>query len=88
VHIFNLSQNKREPLCSQKVVTKARLTNVSFNSNDYILIAGDDRGQVHSLKLSPNLRQLHSADENGDEEGIQKKRLTRVLSTINKKYAT
>jgi dynein intermediate chain 1 len=91
VHIFDLAQNKREPLCCQKVVKKARLTNVSFNSNDYILIVGDDRGGVHSLKLSPNLRQLTSAGEGGSEDdetcAIQKKKMMKLLSSIDKKYA-
>ena len=72
VHIFDLSQNKREPLCAQKVVKRARLTNASFNMKDYILIVGDDRGQVHSLKLSPNLRQLGSMASIDDEKNSGK----------------
>ena len=56
VHVFDLSVNKKEALCQQKVIKKARLTQVRFNAKDYILIVGDDRGVVHSLKLSPNLR--------------------------------
>ena len=86
MHIFDLSKNKREPLCCQKVVKKARLTNISFNTNDFILIAGDDRGSVHSLKLSPNLRQLFCAnDDNVEEEGvdnIQKRKMMRLISSI------
>lgn len=91
VHIFDLAQNKREPLCCQKVVKKARLTKVSFNSNDYILIVGDDRGSVHSLKLSPNLRQIHTSGEKNDNEEdlgvIQKMKVTKFLSSIDKRYA-
>lgn len=76
VHVFDLSQNKREPLCAQKVVKKARLTNASFNVKDFILIAGDDRGCVHSLKLSPNLRKPTLAEEGtGGEEGEEAKEL-------------
>lgn len=35
---------------------KSKLTHVSFNQKAFIVIAGDDRGGVTSLKLSPNLR--------------------------------
>ena len=58
MHVFDLSENKHEPLCEQKVVKRAKLTHVSFNQVDPIIIAGDDHGQVHSLKLSPNLRKV------------------------------
>jgi dynein intermediate chain 1, axonemal len=66
VHVFDLAENKHEPLCEQKVVKRAKLTHVSFNNQDPILIVGDDRGGVNSLKLSPNLRKVH---EPRNEEG-------------------
>ncbi len=53
-----MAENKHEPLCEQKVVKRAKLTHVSFNQRDPILIVGDDRGGVNSLKLSPNLRMV------------------------------
>ncbi|KAL7537747.1 hypothetical protein ACHAXR_008038 [Thalassiosira sp. AJA248-18] len=97
VHVFDLSQNKREPLCAQKVVKRARLTNAAFNVKDFILIVGDDRGGVHSLKMSPNLRKLASAEEKGKDEGeeetevdsdtIQNNKMTKLLASIDKKYA-
>jgi dynein intermediate chain 1 len=96
VHVFDLAQNKREPLCCQKIVRKARLTHASFNSSDYILIVGDDRGSVHSLKLSPNLRKLClAADEARDEDGenelsnevVQRNKMMRLLTSIDKKYS-
>ena len=31
VHVYDLSENKREPLCEQKVVKRAHLTHVIFN---------------------------------------------------------
>ena len=37
---------------------RAKLTHVSFNQSDPVLIVGDDRGGVNSLKLSPNLRKV------------------------------
>ena len=53
--MYDLSVNKLEPLSEQKVVKKAKLTKISFNKTEPILIVGDDRGCVLSLKLSPNL---------------------------------
>lgn len=58
--MFDLAENKHEPLCEQKVVKRAKLTHVNFNQRDPILIIGDDRGGVNSLKLSPNLRKVRS----------------------------
>lgn len=60
VHVFDLSKNKHEPLCEQKVVKRSKLTHVCFNQRDYIVIVGDDRGGVNSLKLSPNLRKVRA----------------------------
>ena len=59
VHLFDLAQNKSDPLCAQKIVKRSRLTKACFNSRDFILIVGDERGVVHSLKLSPNLRKIY-----------------------------
>jgi dynein intermediate chain 1 len=56
VHVFDLNENKHEAMCEQKVVKKAKLTHVSFNPTQPMLIVGDDRGCINSLKLSPNLR--------------------------------
>ena len=44
VHIFDLAENKHEPLCEQKVVKRAKLTHVNFNQIEPIIIVGDDRG--------------------------------------------
>ena len=60
VHVFDLDQSKHEPMCEQQVVRKAKLTQVCFNPNEPVLLVGDDRGNVTSLKLSPNLRKVHA----------------------------
>ncbi|CAM9173626.1 unnamed protein product, partial [Phaeothamnion confervicola] len=60
VHVFDLAENKHEPLCEQKVVKRSKLTHICFNRRDPIIIVGDDRGGVNSLKLSPNLRKVLS----------------------------
>jgi len=59
-HVFDLNVNKYEPLCEQTVVRKkkTKLTHLQFNPKHKILIVGDERGFVSSLKLSPNLRKL------------------------------
>ncbi|KAM9451343.1 dynein, axonemal, intermediate chain 1, paralog 2 [Clarias gariepinus] len=57
VHVFDLSINKYEAICQQAVVSKkTKLTHIEFNPVYPIIIVGDDRGNVTSLKLSPNLR--------------------------------
>ncbi|XP_013987921.2 dynein, axonemal, intermediate chain 1, paralog 2 [Salmo salar] len=58
VHTFDLSINKYEAICQQPVVAKkkTKLTHIEFNPVYPIIIVGDDRGYVTSLKLSPNLR--------------------------------
>merc|ERR1711907_327589 len=56
VHIYDLSVNRNERICCQKVVKRAKLTHVAFNNAEPIIIVGDDRGGVNTLKLSPNLR--------------------------------
>lgn len=58
VLVYDLNKNKNEPLCTQGVVKNAKLTRVCFNPVDPILLVGDSRGTVLSLKLSPNLRQM------------------------------
>eukprot|EP00074_Homo_sapiens_P066463 XP_011516150.1 dynein intermediate chain 1, axonemal isoform X3 [Homo sapiens] len=58
-HIFDLAINKYEAICNQPVAAKKnRLTHVQFNLIHPIIIVGDDRGHIISLKLSPNLRKM------------------------------
>uniref|UniRef100_A0A8D0U8J1 Dynein axonemal intermediate chain 1 n=1 Tax=Sus scrofa TaxID=9823 RepID=A0A8D0U8J1_PIG len=59
-HVFDLSINKYEAICSQAVVAKKKnkITHVQFNPIHPIIIVGDDRGHVTCLKLSPNLRKM------------------------------
>ena len=42
-HIFDLNMDKYHPICSQQVVSKARLNHVAFNTHHPILIVGDSR---------------------------------------------
>ncbi|XP_061788209.1 dynein axonemal intermediate chain 1-like isoform X2 [Nerophis lumbriciformis] len=58
VHVFDLAINKYQAICQQPVVPKkkTKLTHIAFNPIHPVVIVGDDRGTVISLKLSPNLR--------------------------------
>ncbi len=56
VHVFDLSIVKHDSLCRQAVIKKAKLTHVAFNPSEHIVMVSDDKGQVQTLKLSPNLR--------------------------------
>lgn len=58
--MFDLSINKYEALCTQLVVAKKKnkITHIQFNPVYPVVIIGDERGHVTSLKLSPNLRRM------------------------------
>jgi len=97
VHIFDLAENKHEPLCEQKVVKRAKLTHVAFNERDPIVVVGDDRGGVNSLKLSPNLRKRHlPTDEDGNPielvgeplRQLQIDKMERLLAAVDSKPAS
>ena len=63
VHVYDMHQNKHEPICDQKVVKRAKLTRLVFNPESPIILVGDDRGAANALKLSPNLRLLPTTPE-------------------------
>lgn len=86
VHVFDLNQNKNEPMCSQQVIKKAKLTHICFNSFEPIILVGDDKGRVISLKLSPNLRKLPVPKE-GETKALQELQVEQVerLLTVAEK---
>lgn len=74
VHVYDLYENKKDPLCAQKIVKRAKLTKVRFNRDEYLLIVGDDKAGVNSFKLSPNLRKIHTSAKSqveGDDDTMQ-----------------
>jgi dynein intermediate chain 1 len=81
VFVYDLSQNKYEPMCEQQVVRKAKLTHISFNPFEPIILVGDDKGSLASLKLSPNLRKV---SPNLDEEP---EKLDAVINSVLGKSA-
>ncbi|KAH9157643.1 hypothetical protein AeRB84_000516 [Aphanomyces euteiches] len=83
VHVFALAEKKNEPLCEQKVVKKAKLTHITFNTKESIILVGDDRGGVNSLKLSPNLRKV-SLFEDADMSKALKERQRMEYETVDK----
>jgi dynein intermediate chain 1 len=90
VHVFDLSENKSDALCVQRIVKRSRLTKCSFHKNDFMLIVGDERGVVHSLKLSPNLRKVHTlsidrCQQRAAYELKEADRMEYVLTTIDAK---
>lgn len=86
VHIYDLSINRNERICYQKVVKKAKLTHVAFNLVEPIVIVGDDRGGVNTLKLSPNLRvgvvRTEETDPNLTDEAMQVAKMDHLLEMV------
>ena len=42
-HIFDMTRNIKQPVCSQKVTRKGHGTKIAFNPRHPILLVGDDR---------------------------------------------
>lgn len=84
VHVYDLNENKHEPMCDQLVVRKAKLTRICFNPKSPILLVGDDRGTVLSLKLSPNLRKMTKIDEGKTREDIEIEKLNKIIEITTK----
>jgi dynein intermediate chain 1 len=78
--IFDLSQNKYAPVCEQQIVKKAKLTHLSFSNNEPIILVGDDRGTIVSVKLPPTLRKEIEKEE-------QAPRLTAIINAAQGKPA-
>ena len=87
LYVFDLNVNKYEPLTEQIVVQKKRtkLTHITFNQHYPIILAGDDRGNVTSLKLSPNLRKkpkVKKGQEVPDPIEAENSKLEKILALI------
>ncbi|CAF3800983.1 unnamed protein product, partial [Adineta steineri] len=87
VFVFDLNVNKYEPLTEQIVVQKKRtkLTHITFNHQFPILLAGDDRGNITTLKLSPNLRKkpkVKKGQEVPEGPEAENAKLDKILALI------
>lgn len=84
VHVFDLNQNKHEAMCEQKVVRKARLTKVAFSPKHPVILVGDDKGYVTSLKLSPNLRQSAAPVDGKTQQDVEVAKLNKLIEVQRK----
>ena len=85
--VFDMNINKYEALCQQSVVPrkKTKLTHVSFNPIHPVLIVGDDRGAVTSVKLSPNLRKMPKEKKNEPQkkpEEVEIAKMDKILASV------
>lgn len=83
--VYDLNANKYEPLCEQMVAQKkkTKLTHVEFNPTFPIVVIGDDRGNVTSLKLSPNLRKM-KAEKKGAPPVDEATKVQREIEKLEK----
>mmetsp|Transcript_48962 Transcript_48962/g.116426 ORF Transcript_48962/g.116426 Transcript_48962/m.116426 type:complete len:664 (-) Transcript_48962:112-2103(-) len=92
VHVYDLSINRNDRICYQKVVKRAKLTHIMFNESEPILIVGDDRGGVNTLKLSPNLRmgvlRTEETDPNKTDEDLQIDKMEHYLEMVTETKET
>ncbi|KAJ8925798.1 hypothetical protein NQ315_009648 [Exocentrus adspersus] len=87
VYVFDLNVNKYKPICIQAVVSRRRnkLTRISFNPKLPIIIVGDDKGCITTLKLSPNLRipcKAPKKQQHLDQWTLQCMKLDKLLSLV------
>ncbi|XP_074036746.1 dynein intermediate chain 2, ciliary isoform X2 [Leptinotarsa decemlineata] len=87
VYVFDLNVNKYKPICVQAIVSKRKnkLTRISFNSKLPIIVVGDDKGCVTTLKLSPNLRipcKAPKKQQHLDQWTLQCMKLDKLLSLV------
>lgn len=64
---------------------RTKLTHITFNQHYPILLAGDDRGNVTSLKLSPNLRRkpkVKKGQEVPEGPEAENAKLDKILALI------
>jgi len=92
VHVYDLSVNRNDHICAQKVVKRAKLTHVAFSKSEPIIIVGDDRGGVNTLKLSPNLRidvvRTDETDQNLTDMDMQLQKMEHLLEMVTETKTT
>ena len=66
--VYDLEVNRYKEATCQKVAVKGKLTKVTFNAVEPVILVGDDRGGVSCLKLSPNLRKGSGVAEKETEK--------------------
>ena len=66
---------------------KAKLTKLVFNPKHPIVLIGDDKGTVTSLKLSPNLRKSSKPEKGQKLEDLEIAKLDAVMDIARKSEA-
>ncbi|XP_028132775.1 dynein intermediate chain 2, ciliary [Diabrotica virgifera virgifera] len=87
VCVYDLNVNKYKPICVQAIVSKKKnkITRLSFNYKSPIIVIGDDKGCVTTVKLSPNLRipcKAPKKQQHLDQWTLQCMKLDRLLSLV------
>ncbi len=73
------------PPNNAQVAKKAKLTKLVFNPKHPIILVGDDKGVVTSLKLSPNLRKCSKPERPGQKaEEMEVAKLDQVIEVARK----
>ncbi len=79
LRLYDLNVNKHEPVGETRLNKKARLTKVCFNPREPILIVGDDKGVVSTLKLSSSIRKSGGPRVEDMDVGEEVKKLDKLL---------
>ena len=66
------------------MVKKAKLTKIVFNPKFPIVLIGDDKGTVTSMKLSPNLRKTAKSEKGQKMEDLEIAKLDAVMEVARK----
>lgn len=88
-HVFDLNINKYKAICTQNVVSrkgKNKISKLRFNYRIPIIVVGDERGTITTLKLSPNLRMKPKAPKKKEvplePREMEVMKLERILSLV------
>lgn len=63
--IYDLAVNRYQEICKTEIVEAGDggLTAIKFHSKWPIILIGDDKGRIHAIKISPNLRRNTKIDK-------------------------
>ncbi|OHS94521.1 Dynein intermediate chain 2, ciliary-related protein [Tritrichomonas foetus] len=77
--IFDIGVNRYQEICRTDVVESndGSLTSVRFHPKWPVILIGDDKGRIHSMKLSPNIRRNTKIEK----EEIERNKITKSSSS-------
>ena len=77
--IYDINVNRYKPICKTEIVeaNDGSLTSLRFHQKWPIILIGDDKGRIHSLKISPNLRRNTKIDK----EEAERNRMVKAASS-------